>query len=124
MATQNPLLPIGQWVQYNVSTQAPNAPLPSPDEQTIGQVRQAFTQGDGAYYQVVWNPGSSRPTTALYHQNQLTALDQKSAQDIIGQIAAGTYQPPSQTPGSQYTQPNVPVQAAPPSQQQPGMYTL
>jgi len=123
MATQNPLLPPGQWVQYNVAVQDPQAPLPSPSEQTIGAVRQAFTLADGPYYQVVWNPGSSSPKTGLYKANQLCPLTQDQANKIIDQLAAGTFQPNLDKAGSQFQQPNVPIQAAPPSQQQQGMYT-
>jgi len=124
MATQNPLLPIGQWVQYNVSTQNPRAKLPTSDESGIGQVRQSFTKADGTYYQIVWNPGAQNPVSGLYHQDQLCALDQQQASDIRSQIAQGTYTPNQGTPGQDYQQPNIPVQAAPPSMQQPGMETL
>ena len=124
MATQNPALPPGQWVQYNATMQDPRASHPSPDELGIGQVRQAFTQGDGQYYQVVWNPGSKSPKVALYHQDQLCALTQQQAQQVIDNMAAGTYQASEQVPGSNFKQPNVPTPAAPPSAQQPGMETL
>jgi len=123
MATQNPLLPPGQWVQYDVTTQSPNAPLPSASEQTIGMVRQAFTQGDGPYYQVVWNPGGRNPKTGLYHQNQICPIDQQTANNIMEQMASGSYRPAQGIPGQNYKQPNVPIQAAPPSQQPLGMYT-
>jgi len=125
MATQNPLLPNGQWVQYNPATDSPLSPKASLPEQTIGIVRQSFTQGDGPYYQVVWNPGSMYPKTALYHASQLTALDQSQANNILQQLAAGTYQPPTAAqPGASYQQPNIPGPAAPPSQQPTGQYTL
>lgn len=125
MATQSPLLPPGQWVQYNLTVQDPRAPKPSPDEQGIGQIRQSFTKSDGPYYQVVWNPGSDKPKSALYHGDQLCALDDQQAQQLRSNMAAGTYQGPdlSQT-GINFQQPNIPVQAAPPSEQQPGMETL
>lgn len=124
MATQNPSLPVGQWVQYNVTTQSPRADLPTTAEQGIGQIRQSFTKGDGTYYQVVWNSGAANPTSGLYHENQLCALDAQTASTIRGQIAAGTYQPNLSTPGSNYQQPNIPLPAAPPSNQQSGMEVL
>jgi hypothetical protein len=124
MATQNPALPPGQWVQYNVTTQNPRAAIPSPEEQGIGRIRQSFSRGDGQYYQVVWNPGSVNPKSALYHQDQLCALTQQEATQIIGNMNSGDYTPNEGVPGSNYQQPNVPVQAAPPSQQRPGMETL
>src|SRR5262249_58549881 len=67
MATNSPLLPPGQQVKYNATTQDPRATGPSTDEQGIGVIRQSFTKADGPYYQVVWNPGSNRPKSALYH---------------------------------------------------------
>lgn len=97
MATQNPLMPPGQWVQYNVTTQAPGAPLPSIAERTIGIVRSAYTAPGGPYYQVVWNPGDSKPKTGLYTANQLNALTQKQANSILAQLSAGTYQVPDNT---------------------------
>ena len=124
MATQNPALPPGQWVQYNVTTQNPRAALPTKEEQGIGQVRQSFSKTDGQYYQVVWNPGDARPKSALYHEDQLCPLDQKQAQSLITDMNQGQYTPPGGEPGSAFQQPNVPIQAAPPSQQQPGMETL
>lgn len=112
MATQNPLLQPGQRVQYNVTTQNPRATLPSQEEQGIGVIRQAFTRGDGAYYQVVWNPGDATPKSALYHEDQLCPVDAKTTQGMGG------------TPGSNFVQPNIPIQAAPPEDQQTGMETL
>lgn len=119
------VLPPGQWVQYNLTVQDPRAPKPAPEEQGIGQIRQSFSKTDGQYYQVVWNPGSMRPKSGLYHEDQLCALDPKQAQQVRNDIAAGTYSLPdlSQT-GKNFQQPNIPVQAAPPSEQQPGMETL
>lgn len=115
MATQAALLPPGTWVKYNVETQSSRAALPTAAEQTIGIIRQAFTGMDGPYYQVVWNPGSMTPQTGLYHVKNLTALTPQQANDITCQLAAGTYQPTlSGTPGAQYQQPNIPIQAAPP----------
>lgn len=118
MATQNPTLPVGQWVSYNATTQDPRAPLPSPDEQGIGIIRQAFTQGDGNYYQVVWNPGAATPKSALYHENQLNALTQQAAQQQAGKMND------TGVAGSAYQQPAIPTVAAPPANQQPGMETL
>lgn len=125
MATQNPLLPVGQWVQYNVSVQSPRAELPSVAEQTIGSIRQAFTAQGKTFYQVVWNPGDANPETGLYTDDQLCALTQQQATAIRQQIACGTYQPNmSGTPGADYQQPNIPVQAAPPQDQPTGEYSL
>lgn len=124
MATQNPTLPPGQWVQYNVTTQDPRAALPSDEEKGIGQVRQSFSKTDGQYYQVVWNPGSMKPKSALYHEDQLCPLDQKQAQDLRNQMAEGTYSESGGVPGANFQQPNIPIQAAPTSQQRPGMETL
>jgi hypothetical protein len=124
MATQNPTLPPGQWVQYNVTTQDPRAAVPSQEEQGIGQIRQSFSRSDGQYYQVVWNPGSMRPKSALYHSEQLCPLTQKQAQDIISNMQSGDYSGPGGVPGSNFQQPNVPIQAAPPGQQRAGMETL
>lgn len=124
MATQNPSLPIGQWVQYNITTQSPRSKLPAGPEQGIGLIRGAYTKSDGCYYQVVWNPGSQNPVSGLYHEDQLCALDQQQASDIRSQIAQGTYTPDTSQASTNYQQPNIPIQAAPPSQQQPGMETL
>ena len=115
MATQNPLLPPGTYVQINAATESPRAAAPSPAERTIGIIRQSFTAFDGPYYQVVWNPGSMHPETGLYHNSDLTQLNQQQVQEITQQLAAGTYQIPAQMPtGTQYKQPNIPVEAAPP----------
>lgn len=125
MATQSPALPIGSWVQYNVTTQSPRAGLPTTDEQTIGKITQSFTAQGGQFYQVVWNPGGANPKTGLYHADQLTCLTQTQANSITSALANGTFTPAIQgVPSSNYNEPNVPVQAAPPSQQQPGMETL
>ena len=124
MATQNPLMPPGQWVQYNADTQNPRAPGPSPEERTVGQVRQSFTRSDGPYYQVVWNPGDMKPKSALYHGDQLKAITQQQAVDMVNQMNASGEFPPQEKPGSAFQQPNIPQQAAPPSDQPPGEYTL
>lgn len=125
MATQSPLLPPGQWVQYNVTVQDPRAPKPTSDEQGIGQIRQSFTKSDGPYYQVVWNPGSKNPKSALYHGDQLCALTQQQAQQVSNDMAQGSYTGPDLSQlGIDFQQPNVPSSAAPPSEQQPGMETL
>ena len=106
MATQNPLLAPGTWVQINQTSQSPLAPGPSNDEQGIGKVLQSFTQEDGPYYQVVWNPGSMQPKTALYHCDDLTPITQDQATQIICQMNAGTYTPASQgNLGSNYQPP-------------------
>jgi hypothetical protein len=122
MATQNPALPPGQYVQYNATVQDPRAGPPTPEEQGLGQIRQSFSRSDGQYYQVVWNPGSMKPKSALYHEQQLCPLTQKQAQDVINGMASGDTA--TGIPGSNFQQPNVPRQAAPPSQQTPGMETL
>ena len=125
MATQNPLLPPGQYVTYNATTQDPRAKGPSPEERSVGRVRQSFTRGDGPYYQVVWNPGDSAPKSALYHADQLCAVTQQQATDIINQMnATGQFPAQSTDIGADFQQPNVPSQAATPSEQQPGMYSL
>lgn len=91
MATQNPLLQPGQWVQLAPVPTTWNRPLPTKQEQTIGQVRQAFTTSDGTMYQVVWNPGSAKPQTALYHASQVCAIDQQQTQNVANSMASGTY---------------------------------
>jgi hypothetical protein len=122
--TRQNLLTPGSFVQYNVDVQSTQAPLPSPEEQTIGIVRQAFTGQGGQFYQVVWNPGSQRPKTAMYNADQLCPLTQQAANDIIDQLAAGTYQPVKGTPGLNFPTKNIPIQAAPPANQQAGMESL
>jgi len=115
MASQPTVQP-GAWVQYNVTTQSPKAALPSPAERTIGLVRQAFNADGGPYYQVVWNPGDRRPKTGLYTTDQLTALSQQDANNILSELAAGTYQMPDtaqeqQQAGTNYqpVMPNLPT---------------
>jgi hypothetical protein len=105
MATA-PVLAPGGWVQLNPSTDSPRAGKPSATEQTIGKVTQVFTQEGEQYYQVVWNPGDANPKTAIYHGDQLTALDQQTANTIRQQLAAGTYQPGNlPQPSSNYKSP-------------------
>jgi hypothetical protein len=121
VATQNPLLPPGQFVKYNATNQDPRAPGPSPDEQGIGQIKQSFTKGDGAYYQVVWNPGNMCPKSALYHEDQLCALDSQQAQELMASLQAG--QPADTgTPGANFDQPTLPPQALPPLLQGVGSF--
>jgi len=124
MATQNPLLPPGQWVQYNVTTQNPRVPSPAPDEKTVGIIKQSFTRSDGPYYQVLWNPGGMKPKSALYHQDQLTAITQQQASDLVNEMNATGQFPQQGTPGENYRGPNIPIQAAPPTAQPTGEYTL
>ena len=124
MATQSPLLSPGTWVQYNVTVQSPRAALPTSTEKTIGKIAQAFTAFDGPYYQIVWNPGGTKPETGLYHASELCALNQQQATEIQNELASGTYQAPTEKAGSQYPQRNIPVQAAPAFYQQTGMETL
>lgn len=107
------LLPPGQRVQYNVAAQSPRAAPPTATEQTIGVIRQSFNAFDGPYYQVVWNPGGTKPETGLYHANEICPVSQQTTQAT-----------PTGTPGSQYPQRNIPVQAAPAFYQQQGMETL
>jgi hypothetical protein len=122
VATQTPTLAVGSYVQYNSAFDNPEGPVPSTTEQTIGLIRQTFSQGDGQYYQVVWNPGDARPKIGLYHQDQLTALNQQQANQILQQLAAGTYQPTQQTQGSQYTPASLPTSAIPPALQGLGTF--
>jgi hypothetical protein len=91
--------------------------LPSAAEQTIGIVRQLFTAQGTQYAQVVWNPGSQTPATGLYTADQLCAITQQQAADLTNQMNAGTYQPPTGTPSSNYQQPSVPTLALPPALQ-------
>lgn len=98
MATQNPLYQPGQWVQLNPSAvsgylagMSKYLPLPTVAEQTIGQVRQAFTGMNGPYYMIVWNPGAKHPKTGLYQGGQLCAITQQQAQQIACQISQGQY---------------------------------
>lgn len=103
----------GSWVQYDASTQSPLSPGPTAAEQTIGIVRSLFTAQGTQYAQVVWNPGSQSPETGLYTCDQLCPISQQQAVDITNQMNAGTYEPSSATPGSNYTQPSVPALALP-----------
>jgi hypothetical protein len=57
----------------------------------MGQVRTAFTTSDGPMYQVVWNPGSMHPQTALYHGNQICAITGQQASTVANQMASGSY---------------------------------
>lgn len=91
MATQNPLFQPGQWVKLAPVPSTWNRPLPTEQEQTIGQVRQAFTTSAGTIYQVVWNPASMKPQTGLYLSDMLCALTPQQANQIANQMAAGTY---------------------------------
>lgn len=110
-------LATGSFVQYNSSVQSPLAPGPDAAEQTIGIVRQLFTAQGKQYAQVVWNPGSATPETALYTADQLCTITQQQAADLTNQMNAGTYQPSTGTPGSNYQQPSVPTLALPPGLQ-------
>lgn len=110
-------LPVGQYVQFNAGVQSPRAERPTAVEQTIGVIRQAYTAAGDMFYQVVWNPGSSNPATALYTQEQLTPIDQKRANEIAAQMNAGTWTPNVGSPGSEYNEPGVPTEALPPSMQ-------
>jgi hypothetical protein len=114
----------GQWVQYNVAAQSPRSALPTAAEKSIGLVRQSFSAFGGPFYQVVWNPGSAKPETGLYTDRELCALTQQEATARQQQLATGEDISSSDTPGSQYPQRNIPVQAAPAFYQQTGMETL
>lgn len=115
--TSSQPLATGSYVQYNVTTQSPQAPGPTPGEQTIGIIRQLFTAQGKQYAQVVWNPGSLYPETGLYTADELCTMTQQQAADAANQMNAGTYQPPSGTPSSNYQQPTVPALALPPALQ-------
>jgi hypothetical protein len=108
---------VGSYVQYNVTQQSPLSALPTSTEQTIGRVRSIFTSEGKQFVQVVWNPGSQNPQTGLYTMDQLCPMTQQEATDAINQLNAGTYQPPSGTPSSNYQQPSVPALALPPGLQ-------
>lgn len=105
---------VGGYVQYNATTQNPQSPPPAAAEETIGIVRQLFTAQGKQFAQVVWNPGSARPETGLYTVDQLCAISQKQAQDLVNQMNEGTYKPPSQQVGSNFQEPDIPTLALPP----------
>lgn len=108
---------VGGYVQYNPTTQDPRAPGPDNAEQTIGIVRQLFTAQGKKFAQVVWNPGSQYPETALYTEDQLCPISQQQAVDLVNAMNSGTYEPPSGALGSNFTQPSVPTLALPPALQ-------
>lgn len=89
MATQNPLPQPGQWVQLNAVPQTWDHPLPTAQEQTIGQIRQAFTQQGETFYQVVWLPGTAHPQTGLYRADQITCINDQQRTSIANQLASG-----------------------------------
>lgn len=107
MSTQsystNPLIPIGSWVQLNLSSpytyRHPQSPLqesskyPSIAERTIGVVRSAYVAQGTQFYQIVWNPRGSKPETGMYTVDQLTPLSPQQAQQIQQQMAQGIYTP-------------------------------
>lgn len=107
---------VGGYVQYNSAVQNPQAPGPDAAEQTIGIVRSLFTAQGTQYAQVVWNPGSANPETALYTCDQLCPISQQQAMDLINQMNCGDM-PPSTSVGSSYTQPSIPTLALPPALQ-------
>ena len=117
--TNTPTSPMvtGGYVQYNQTTQNPLAPAPTAAEETIGIVRQLFMAQGQQYAQVVWNPGSATPETGLYHADQLCPISQQQAVDLTNQMNAGTYEPPTGSLGSNFTQPSVPTLALPPALQ-------
>ena len=104
MATA-PALVTGGWVQLNPSTESTRAKNPSAEEQTIGKIMQVFTSQGEQYYQVIWNPGDANPKSAIYHGNELTALDQQQANQIRQQMAQGDYQANLPEQGSNYQSP-------------------
>lgn len=105
--TAAPALGPGVWVQLNPSKDSPRSKDPSAQEQTIGIVKQAFTTQGEQYYQVVWNPGDANPKTANYHANELTPLDQQTADKIRQEISSGTYQPNLPQKASEYQSPTL-----------------
>ena len=115
-APTNPMQ-VGGYVQYNPTVDSPLSPGPTGAEKTIGIVRQLFSAQGEQYAQVVWNPGSAKPETGLYHAKQLCPISQKQAVDITNQMNAGTYEPSLGTPSSNYEQPSVPALALPPALQ-------
>lgn len=121
MAT-TPTLAVGSYVQYQPSQDSPRSQNPSTVESGIGVVRQMFTMKGETFYQVVWNPGDKFPKQALYRSSELSPVNQQQANDIMAKISAGTYNNPL-TSGSDYQQPAIPTQAAPPAQQTPGLMT-
>lgn len=106
MATA-PALGPGVWVQLNPSKESPRAGKPSAEEQTIGIVKQMFTAEGESYYQVVWNPGDATPKTATYHADELTPLDQQTADKIRQQISSGSYQANLPQQSSEYQSPTL-----------------
>lgn len=99
----NPLLKVGTWVQLNMQSPFSYAQQGSPyqlssayptvEERTIGLVRSAYVAQGTQFYQIVWNPGGSRPETGLYTIDQLSPLTTQQAQQIQSEMAAGTYTP-------------------------------
>lgn len=112
-----PSLTPGTYVQLNPTSDSPRAQPPSAIEQTIGVVRQSFFQQGEPYYQVVWNPGDARPKIGMYHESELTVLTQQQSQDILNQLAAGTYTPNTAPQGSTYQPAALPTSAIPPQLQ-------
>jgi len=110
---------VGSWVQYNVTDQSPLSALPTAAENTIGIVRQVFSAQGQQFMQVVWNPGSSTPESALYTADQLCPITSQQAANIQASMNAGTYDPtqPQGVPGSNYQQPAVPSMGLPPGLQ-------
>jgi hypothetical protein len=106
MAT-TPVLAPGGWVQLNPSTESPRAGKPSAEEMTIGMVKQQFTAQGKQYYQVIWNPGDANPKSGLYHEDELTPLDQQTANQIRQQMGQGDYQANLPEQGSNYQQPTL-----------------
>jgi hypothetical protein len=90
MATQNPLPQPGQWVQLAPVPSTWKHPLPTAQEQTIGRVRQAFTQQGETFYQIVWLPGTQHPETGLYRADQLTCITDQQATNVANQLASGS----------------------------------
>lgn len=114
----------GTYVQLNPSTESTRAGKPSAEEQTIGKITQSFTAQGGKYYQVVWNPGDMNPKVGTYHENELTELTQQQAQQIMQQMANGSYTPNLPQQGSNYQAPGLETPALPPDQQPIGQYSL
>lgn len=119
-----PVLGPGAYVQYNPSKDSPRAQGPSGPEQTIGIVRQVFTQQGGQYFQVIWNPGDAYPKQGMYTASQLKPLTQQESSQILTQLQQGRYQPNLPKQSSEYVSPPIPTPVAPPSLQPYGQYSL
>jgi hypothetical protein len=64
------------------------------------------------------------PKSGLYHEDQVCPITQQQATDLVNTMNATGQFPQQGTPGENFQQPNIPVQAAPPANQPTGEYTL